>query len=343
MKVSQFDYYLPPELIAQEPLANRDQSRLLVVNRQDGSINHRGFRDLEDYVQKDDLLVINDTKVIRARLLGRRATGGKVEVLLLKPLGQDRWECLVRPGHKVRTGDTLYMGTETAPELRGQILSRTDYGGRVVQWQYQAPWDELLERIGEVPLPPYIKAPLKEVSRYQTVYARVPGSAAAPTAGLHFTSEFMSSLKAKGVHIESLTLNVGLGTFRPVKEEVVEEHKMHQETFMIPPGVAGAISSLRKRQGSLWAVGTTVVRALESAKAGSGLVRPTDGETALFIYPGYRFEVVDHLVTNFHLPKSTLLILVSAFAGRELIMEAYREAVRQRYRFFSLGDAMLIL
>ncbi|MGI6643624.1 MAG: tRNA preQ1(34) S-adenosylmethionine ribosyltransferase-isomerase QueA [Bacillota bacterium] len=343
MKVSQFDYHLPPELIAQKFLTNRDQSRLLVVDRRDGSISHRMFRDLWEYIPRDDLLVVNDTKVIRARLLGRRATGGKVEVLLLKPLGDDRWECLVRPGHKVRTGDMLYIGTREEAELQGQVMSSTDFGGRVIRWQYQGSWDELLERVGEVPLPPYIKAPLDEVSRYQTVYARVPGSAAAPTAGLHFTTELMSALKDKGVRIESLTLNVGLGTFRPVKEEVIEDHKMHQERFVVPPRLVDAISSLRERQGHLWAVGTTVVRALESASAGSGLVRPMDGETDLFIYPGYRFEVVDHLVTNFHLPKSTLLMMVSAFAGTELIMEAYREAVRLRYRFFSLGDAMLIL
>ncbi len=342
MRVAEFDYDLPDELIAQEPLADRDGSRLLVLDRRRKTISHGQFSDIVNYIPEGDLVVVNDTKVIPARLLGRRATGGKVEVLLLTNLGDDKWECLVKPGHKVKDGDTLCMGTPTYG-LRGTVLARTGYGGRVIRWGYRGPWDELIQRVGQMPLPPYIKVPLEEPSRYQTVYARVPGSSAAPTAGLHFTQELVASLRTKGVHLESVTLDVGLGTFRPVRADNVEEHEMHREAFTVGQSVVDAVSFLRERSGDLWAVGTTVVRALESAAAGSGTLRPTRGETDLFIRPGFRFGAVDHLLTNFHLPKSTLLMLVSAFAGRDFVMEAYREAVRRRYRFFSFGDAMLIL
>ncbi len=343
LRLSEFDYDLPGELIAQKPLANRDASRLLVVNRKTGTIEHRRFVDIQDYVNRGDLFVLNDTKVIPARLLGKRGTGGKIEVLLLKDLGDDCWECLVRPGHKIKTADKVYMGKGEEPCLYGEVLSYTGFGGRVIRWSYEGDWWDIVDRIGTMPLPPYIKTPLEEASRYQTVYARIPGSAAAPTAGLHFTKSLMSALQERGAVFESITLSVGLGTFRPVKEEVVEDHKMHQESFVVTKGVVSQVERLRKEKGALWAVGTTVVRALESAAISEGFIKPFQGETELFIYPGYQFSVVDRLITNFHLPKSTLLMMVSAFAGKSLIMEAYRQAVKERYRFFSFGDAMLIL
>ncbi len=343
MRLSEFDYDLPGELIAQRPLESRDASRLLVVNRRTGNIEHRSFRDIQDYVNPGDLFVLNDTKVIPARLLGHRDTGGKIEVLLLKDLGDDCWECLVRPGHKIKTGNRLYIGADRDSSFFGEVLSHTSFGGRVIRWSYEGDWWDVVGRAGTMPLPPYIKTPLEQATRYQTVYAKVPGSAAAPTAGLHFTKSLMSSLEEKGAVFEYITLNVGLGTFRPVKEEIIEHHKMHQESFVVPQSVVSGVERLRKERGVLWAVGTTAVRALESAASGEGFVKPFCGETELFIYPGYKFSVVDRLITNFHLPKSTLLMMVSAFAGKSLIMEAYRQAVKERYRFFSFGDAMLIL
>jgi S-adenosylmethionine:tRNA ribosyltransferase-isomerase len=342
LRVDEFDYHLPPELIAQTPLQRRDESRLLVLDRRTGSISHRTFRDILDYISPGDLMVVNDTRVIPARLLGRRETGGKVEVLLLKEVGPDRWECLVKPGHKTRTGDKLYFGDE-GTGLVGTVISRTGYGGRVVSWEYDGKWEDVIGVLGATPLPPYIKAPLSDPERYQTVYAKVPGSAAAPTAGLHFTPALLDQVRSKGCQVEAITLNVGIATFRPVKEENVEEHKIHEEHVVLDKGTADAVSDLRARGGSLFAVGTTVVRTLESAANGDGTVREMAGDTGLFIFPGFRYTVVDHLITNFHLPKSTLLMLVSAFAGKETIMKAYREAVKERYRFFSFGDAMLIL
>ena len=342
MRVDEFDYYLPPELIAQEPAGRRDESRLLVLDRRDGTIVHRRFREITEYLEPGDVVVVNDTRVIPARLKGVRKTGGKVEVLLLRDLGSDNWECLVRPGQKTRTGDTLFFGRE-GMELVGTVLSRTSFGGRVIHWTYEGRWEYVLSRLGEVPLPPYIKKPLDDPSRYQTVYAKVPGSAAAPTAGLHFTPELLDEIRAMGCAVEHITLDVGLGTFRPVREETVEEHKMHEEYFRVAPEQALAMNRAREAGHRLYAVGTTVVRTLESCVDETGKIHPMSGSTDLFIYPGYRFRAVDRLVTNFHLPKSTLLMLVSAFAGKDLIMRAYQEAIRERYRFFSFGDAMLIL
>ncbi len=349
LRVDDFDYELPPELIAQTPLLNRDESRLLVVHRESGSIEHRTFKDVPNYLDPGDMLVVNDTRVIPARLHGHRETGGKVEVLLLRDLGGDRWECLVKPGHKVRIGDTLAFGegpgdtvyrgsgVDLRPRLRGVVVSRTGYGGRVIEWHYEGTWEETIGRLGEMPLPPYIKTALSDQERYQTVYSNVPGSAAAPTAGLHFTPELLDQVRAKGVSVEALTLNVGLATFRPVKEETVEEHRIHEEYFVIGDEAALAIKRLRER-GERGERG----KHTQHSEPG-GKLKPFAGDTDLFIFPGFRFHVVDRLITNFHLPRSTLLMLVSAFAGRDLIMRAYKEAVRERYRFFSFGDAMLIL
>ncbi len=342
MKVQDFDYYLPPELIAQDPIPDRDRSRLLVLDRRDGSITHRYFYDVKEYVGRGDVLVVNNTRVIPARLLGVRKTGGKAEALLLRDLGGDNWECLVKPGHKTRTGDQLFFGKDGV-ELTGTVQSRTGFGGRVIHWTYQGKWEDVLAKLGTMPLPPYIKKALGEPSRYQTVYAEIPGSAAAPTAGLHFTPGLLDEVRGKGCGVESVTLNVGLGTFRPVREETVEAHQMHEEYYQVSAKTAAAINQAKQRGGKLYAVGTTVVRTLESCAREDGAIEARSGDTRLYIYPGYRFKAIDHLITNFHLPKSTLLMLVSAFAGRDLIMKAYEEAVRERYRFFSFGDAMLIV
>ncbi|QUL98488.1 MAG: tRNA preQ1(34) S-adenosylmethionine ribosyltransferase-isomerase QueA [Candidatus Fermentithermobacillus carboniphilus] len=342
MRIDEFDYELPEDLIAQTPALERDKSRLLVVDRRTGSLSHRMFYEVIEYLNSGDILVVNDTKVIPARLMARRSTGGKVEVLLLRQVEPDIWECLVRPGHKVKVGEKVSVGVGEKG-MTGTVLSRTDYGGRMIRWEYKGDWEENLQRLGHTPLPPYIKMPLSDPSRYQTVYARIPGSAAAPTAGLHFTEELLERIRQKGVVVKSITLEVGLGTFRPVREEIVEHHKMHREHFTVNEETAAAINDARERGGKLVAVGTTVVRALETSALEDGTVRAFSGSTELFIYPGYRFKAVDHLITNFHLPKSTLLMLVSAFAGKELIMKAYHEAIRERYRFYSFGDAMLIL
>jgi len=347
LRVDEFDYSLPQELIAQVPIDRRDESRLLVLDRSTGQREHRRFRDVREYLRPGDALVVNDTRVIPARMHGTRATGGKIEVLLLKDLGGDNWECLVKPGHKVRTGDVFTIPDVKSGKreiaLRGKVEGRTAYGGRIIHWDYDGRWEDVLERVGHVPLPPYIKAPLSDPERYQTVYARIPGSAAAPTAGLHFTPELLEEIKKMGVLVEAVTLNVGLGTFRPVKEETVESHVMHEEYFEISDKTAKVLSDVRKSGGRLFAVGTTVVRSLESSSTDDGRVLPFRGETRLFIYPPYRFKVIDRMITNFHLPKSTLLMLVAAFAGKENILKAYEEAVAMRYRFFSFGDAMLIL
>lgn len=342
MRVDEFDYQLPPELIAQDPVPNRDHSRLLVVDRASGTVSHRQFYEVVEYLRPGDALVVNNTKVIPARLRGNRATGGKVEVLLLRNLGSDTWECLVKPGQKTRIGDRLYFG-DVETRLTGTVVARTGYGGRIVNWSYQGIWEEVLDRLGETPLPPYIKKPLDEPSRYQTVYASVPGSAAAPTAGLHFTPELLDKVREAGCEVLEVTLNVGLGTFRPVREETVEAHSMHEEYFELTEETANAVNRVKRSGGRIYAVGTTVVRTLESCAGEDGQVKPDTAATRLFIYPGYHFKVVDRLITNFHLPKSTLLMLVSAFGGRDLMMKAYREAVAERYRFFSFGDAMLIL
>ncbi|HHY46932.1 MAG TPA: tRNA preQ1(34) S-adenosylmethionine ribosyltransferase-isomerase QueA [Firmicutes bacterium] len=340
MKVEEFDYYLPPELIAQEPVEPRDSSRLMVLYR-NGDIEHRVFRDIVSYFEPGDCLVINDTRVIRARLSGyRRDTGGKVEILLLSEAAPGIWEVLVRPGRRARVGTELYFG---GGELVARVLGKTQSGGRLVSFDSGgAPLQDMLERLGSIPLPPYIKAPLEQDERYQTVYAMRRGSVAAPTAGLHFTPELLDSIRSLGVRVVPVTLHIGLGTFRPVKVEEVEQHEMHEERYQLAPEAASAINEARSTGGRIFAVGTTCTRVLETC-AGDGHVVPRTGSTRLFIYPGYHFKVVDALITNFHLPRSTLLMLVSAFAGRENILRAYNIAIQHRYRFYSFGDAMLIL
>ena len=341
MHLEDFDYDLPPELIAQTPLTRRDESRLLVLNRQTGATEHRVFHDLPSYLKPGDVLVLNDTRVLPARLLGRPAhSGGKVEVLLLKEVAPGQWEVLVKPGRRCPEGQELIFG---AGRLTARVLSRTPEGGRIMAFSKAGgEFLTLLDEIGRMPLPPYIHAELKDQERYQTVYARHLGSAAAPTAGLHFTPELLTTIAAQGVEILYLTLHVGLGTFRPVREERIEEHHMHEEYYLIRSEVAERINAAKAEGRRVVAVGTTVVRTLEAAGR-SGRVKAGAEWTDLFIYPGFKFKIIDALITNFHLPKSTLLMLVAAFAGRETILRAYAEAVRQRYRFFSFGDAMLIM
>lgn len=339
MQLSDFDYDLPEELIAQHPVPVRDQSRLLVLDRAAGTIAHRRFYDLPSYLVPGDTLVFNDTRVIPARLVGAKAdTGGKVEIFLLNRLTEDTWETLVKPGRKLRPGAAVRFGDE----MSGEILSVTDFGGRVVRFVFSGIFEEVLDRLGETPLPPYIHEKLSDAERYQTVFSRVRGSAAAPTAGLHFTENMLENLSEKSVNLAFLTLHVGLGTFRPVTAADIASHKMHREYYSIPPAAADLVNATRERGGRVIAVGTTAVRTLETAAAG-GRVKAGSGWTDIFIYPGYRFQMVDALITNFHLPKSTLLMLVSALAGRENILAAYGEAVAERYRFFSFGDAMFII
>ncbi len=337
-----FWYDLPEELIAQDPLRERDRSRLMVLNRETGEISHRIFREIGDYLRPEDCLVINDTKVIPARLLGvREGTGAAVEILLLKRLEKDVWETIVRPGKKLKPGAWASFGEG---KLRAEILDVLEEGNRLVRFRYEGIFEEVLDQLGEMPLPPYITHKLADRDRYNTVYARNEGSAAAPTAGLHFTEELLRELREKGVSVARVTLHVGLGTFRPVKEEKILDHHMHKEFFQVSPEAASLINGARKKGGRIIAVGTTSCRTLESAADEQGLIHPVEGrETGIFIYPGYRFKCTDCLITNFHLPESTLIMLVSALAGREKVLQAYREAVRERYRFFSFGDAMLIL
>ena len=338
MKLSDFMYDLPEERIAQTPEEPRDHSRLLVVHRDTGEIEHRHFYDVIDYLNPGDCLVINETKVIPARLYGERPTGGACEVLLLKQVGPKRWETLVRPGKKLKPGAEVIFG---GGRLRGRVLESTDAGGRIVEFECEGTFEAALDALGEMPLPPYIHEKLRDRDRYQTVYAKQDGSAAAPTAGLHFTPELMDRIREKGVDIVPVLLHVGLGTFRPVKAENIEDHEMHTEYFEVTEDAAERINAARARGGRVVAVGTTSVRTLESA-ADNGRVRAMRGDTNIFIRPGYRFQMVDALITNFHLPGSTLVMLVSAFYDRERILDAYRLAVRENYRFFSFGDAMLI-
>ncbi|WP_319402995.1 tRNA preQ1(34) S-adenosylmethionine ribosyltransferase-isomerase QueA [uncultured Anaeromusa sp.] len=339
MNVQDFDYYLPEELIAQTPLAQRDASRLMVLPRQQGACSHRHFFELPSLLRKGDLLVFNDTRVIPARLHGRkRDTGAKVEVFLLKRLDLDRWETLVRPGRKLRPGTEVVFSNE----LSAVIEDTTEFGGRIVRFCWQGVFEEILQRLGEVPLPPYIHEKLPDPERYQTVYARENGSAAAPTAGLHFTPELLSQLREQGIQTAYVTLHVGLGTFRPVAVESIQDHVMHSEQYAISAETAALVNETRRQGGRVIAVGTTAVRTLETAGQ-SGQLQPCSGFTNIFIYPGYEYKIIDGLITNFHLPKSTLLMLVSALAGRERVLAAYKEAVEQRYRFFSFGDAMFIL
>lgn len=341
MKVSDFDFALPPELIAQTPLATRSDSRLLVMNRKTGAITHRGFRDIGEYLHEGDCLVINDTKVIPARLIGEKeGTGAKVEVLLLRRRQGDVWETLVHPGKKMRTGAKVSFGGGL---LRAEVLDIVQEGNRLIRFSYEGIFEEILDQLGQMPLPPYITEKLEDKTRYQTVYAKHDGSAAAPTAGLHFTEELLAQLESKGVVIAHVTLHVGLGTFRPVKVENVTDHHMHSEFYCVEEQEANKIREAKRSGNRVIAVGTTSCRTLESVGAMYGEVRAASGFTDIFIYPGYRFQVIDGLITNFHLPQSTLLMLVSAFSSRELILHAYEEAIRERYRFFSFGDAMFII
>ena len=338
MKLSDFMYDLPEERIAQTPVEPRDHSRLMVLHRDSGAIEHRHFYDVIDYLNPGDCLVVNETKVIPARLYGERPTGGACEVLLLRQLAPKRWETLVRPGRKLKPGAEVIFGDG---RLRCRVLESTDAGGRVVEFECEGTFEAALDALGEMPLPPYIHEKLEDRSRYQTVYAKQDGSAAAPTAGLHFTPELMARIREKGVDIVPVLLHVGLGTFRPVKVEDIETHRMHTEYFEVTPDAAERINAARARGGRVIAVGTTSVRTLESAAA-DGRVRAMRGDTDIFIRPGYRWQTVDALITNFHLPGSTLIMLVSAFYDRERVLDAYRLAVDMQYRFFSFGDAMLI-
>ncbi|MCD8124943.1 MAG: tRNA preQ1(34) S-adenosylmethionine ribosyltransferase-isomerase QueA [Lachnospiraceae bacterium] len=339
MNVEDFDYELPEELIAQDPILDRSSSRLLVLDRETGAIEHRVFRDILEYLHPGDCLVLNNTRVIPARLYGTRVgTGASVEILLLKRREGDVWETLVKPGKKARPGTVLDFGGQ----MQGTVLEVVEDGNRLIRFQYEGIFEEILDRLGEMPLPPYITHKLEDRERYQTVYARYDGSAAAPTAGLHFTQELLQEIRERGVEIAELTLHVGLGTFRPVKVETVEEHHMHSEFYRVDEETAARINTARARGGRVIAVGTTSCRTLESAADEAGVLHAGSGWTDIFIYPGYRFKMVDALITNFHLPKSTLMMLVSALAGREHILAAYEEAVREKYRFFSFGDAMFI-
>ena len=339
MLLSDFDYNLPEELIAQTPCQQRDHSRLMVLNRKDKSISHKHFYDLKQYLKKGDTLVFNDTKVIPARLIGHRAkTGGKVEVFLLRRTEGNRWETLVKPGKKAQIGNII----EFSDELSCEVVDHTDFGGRIVEFKFDGIFEEILDRLGETPLPPYIHEKLADKNRYQTVYARENGSAAAPTAGLHFTKELLEEIKAMGVNLAFVTLHVGLGTFRPVNVDNIEDHVMHKEFYHIEKEAADIINNTKKNGGRVIAVGTTSIRTLESAAKEDGTIEPIADETGIFIYPGYKFKIVDAIVTNFHLPKSTLIMLIRAFAGREYVLSAYEEAVREKYRFFSFGDAMFI-
>jgi S-adenosylmethionine:tRNA ribosyltransferase-isomerase len=338
MLLSEFDYYLPEELIAQHPCAQRDHSRLLVLSRQQEKLEHKHFFDLPSYLEPGDTLVFNDTKVIPARLIGsKQGTGAKIEVFLLNRTTGGEWEVLVKPGKKARIGTVI----EFSEELNCEIMASTEFGGRIVKFHFEGIFEEILDRLGETPLPPYIKERLADKDRYQTVYAKERGSAAAPTAGLHFTESLLAELKAKGVNLAFLTLHVGLGTFRPVNVENIAEHKMHREYYSVSPQTADMINQTKERGKRVIAVGTTAVRTLETVAA-DGKMTGKSGFTEIFIYPGYQFKMVDAMVTNFHLPKSTLLMLISAFAGKDKVLAAYKEAVEQRYRFFSFGDAMFI-
>lgn len=339
MKTSDFYYDLPPELIAQTPLQRRDGSRLMVLNKETGEVEHKHFFDLPSYLRPGDCLVVNNSRVLPARLIGRRETGGVSEVLLLTEKGDNVWECLVRPGKKLRTGAKVIFGDG---QLVAEIMEVLPDGNRLVKFHYEGIFLEILEELGRMPLPPYIKEELQDQERYQTVYSKVPGSAAAPTAGLHFTPELLEQVKAMGVDIAYVTLHVGLGTFRPVKVDDVETHDMHSEYCMVPQEAADIINATKQRGGRVICVGTTSCRTIESFANEDGTMDPHAGWTKIFIYPGYRFKCLDALVTNFHLPESTLVMLVSALAGKEHIMNAYEEAVKEKYRFFSFGDAMFI-
>ena len=339
MNKSDFDFYLPEELIAQTPLEKRDTSRLLHLDKQTGEIEHKHFYDIKQYLHEGDCLVLNDSRVLPARLIGARPTRGTVELVLLKDLGDNRWECLSRPGRKTKPGQELVFGNG---ELTAVVEEVTLGGNRIVKFSYEGIFLEILERLGKMPLPPYIKEELQDSERYQTVYSKELGSAAAPTAGLHFTKELLAEIADMGVKICYVTLHVGLGTFRPVKADKIEDHQMHSEFCIVPDETAETVNAVKRAGGRVIAVGTTSCRTLESFTTEDGTLQATSGWTNIFIYPGYKFKCIDALITNFHLPESTLIMLVSALAGREHILNAYNTAVKQRYRFFSFGDAMFI-
>jgi len=340
MLLSDFDYNLPEELIAQTPCEPRNHSRLMVLDKTAKTIEHHHFYDLKDQLVPGDTLIFNDTRVMPARLIGHReSTGGKVEVFLLRRINGDEWETLVKPGKKALAGNIISFGTE----LSCEIMSHTDFGGRIVKFHYTGIFEEILDRLGETPLPPYIHEELADKERYQTVYSKEKGSAAAPTAGLHFTTEMLDELKAMGVNLGFVTLHVGLGTFRPVNVEKIEDHVMHKEYYCVPEETAKLICDTKARGDRIIAVGTTSIRTLESASESKGFIEAKSGWTEIFIYPGYEFKIVDAIITNFHLPKSTLLMLISAFSDKEFILKAYEEAIKEKYRFFSFGDAMIIL
>ena len=337
MQVKDFDYDLPSELIAQHPMEPRDHSRLMVVDKATGEIEHKHFFDICDYLRKDDLLVFNDTRVIPARLHGKKETGANVEVLLLTRINNTDWEALVKPGKKLRIGAKIIF----SDDLSCEIISNTDFGGRIVRFNFIGAFEEILDRLGETPLPPYITAPLEDKERYQTVYSREKGSAAAPTAGLHFTPELMEKIKQIGAEEVFVTLHVGLGTFRPVSVDNIDEHVMHREFYHVSQETAAKINDAKKAGRRIIAVGTTAVRTLEAAGE-SGILQSGNNWTKIFIYPGYKFRFVDALITNFHLPQSTLLMLVSTLASRDIMLQSYEIAVKEKYRFFSFGDAMFI-
>ena len=339
MLLTDFDYDLPEERIAQTPVEPRNASRLMVLDPVEETIEHRHFYDLKEFLEPGDTLIMNDTRVMPARLMGwREGTGGKVEVFLLRRIDGDTWETLVKPGKKAKIGQVVRF----SDELTCTVMEHTDFGGRIVKFNYQGIFEEILDRLGETPLPPYIHEKLADKERYQTVYSREQGSAAAPTAGLHFTKEQLADLKASGINLGFVTLHVGLGTFRPVNEDVIEKHVMHKEYYSISQETADLIMNTKKAGKRVIAVGTTSIRTMESAADGVGQISGKSGWTDIFIYPGYEFKLVDAIITNFHLPKSTLIMLISAFAGREFVLEAYKKAVEEKYRFFYFGDAMFI-
>ncbi|WP_195428485.1 tRNA preQ1(34) S-adenosylmethionine ribosyltransferase-isomerase QueA [Clostridium sp. D46t1_190503_E9] len=340
MKVSDFDFDLPEELIAQHPLERRDSSKLMVLDKKSGDIEHRSFHDVIEYLNEGDTLVLNNTRVMPARLIGEKeGTGGKIEFLLLKRIEGDKWECLAKPGKRAKVGQKFTFGEG---KLTCTVVDVVEEGNRIIEFSYEGIFEQVLDELGEMPLPPYITEKLEDKERYQTVYSKEKGSAAAPTAGLHFTEELLKEIKAKGVNIAYLTLHVGLGTFRPVKVEDINEHIMHSEYYHLDKENADLINETKKRGNKVIAVGTTSTRTLETIGDESGFVREQSGWTDIFIYPGYKYKVIDELITNFHLPESTLIMLVSALAGKENVMNAYNEAVKEKYRFFSFGDSMLI-
>jgi S-adenosylmethionine:tRNA ribosyltransferase-isomerase len=340
VKVEDFDFHLPEELIAQTPLENRSESKLMVLDKNDGSTDHLHFKNIVNFLHEGDCLVLNDTRVLPARLFGQKEdTGANIEVLLLKQEDGDRWETLVKPAKRIRVGTEIVFGDG---KLKATCVGLKDHGGRILEFQYEGIFYEVLDELGEMPLPPYIRERLEEQDRYQTVFARERGSAAAPTAGLHFTEELLDELREKGVHIAFITLHVGLGTFRPVSVDTIEEHDMHAEFYQVSEGTARLLNEVRANGGRIITVGTTSTRTLETIASKHGTFVEENGWTNIFIYPGYEFKGIDGLITNFHLPKSTLIMLVSAFAGQENVMHAYETAVKEKYRFFSFGDAMFI-